>query len=76
MSEPSGRERCGRCGLSAVVEATELEKGEEGGGYDPFDGNYIEVDERQLRIASAPGVLAGRAKRWLDATATRLIYGR
>ena len=43
--------------------------------HDPFDEDRIEVEEADLRKVS-PGVLAGRAKRWLDGIARRLTYGR
>lgn len=76
MGSTGGRESCGRCGLSTVVDAVEDEKEDEAEKHDPFEGEYIELTERELMIASAPAVAAGRVKRWLDETADRLIYGR
>jgi len=76
MGSSSGRESCGRCSFTTVVDAVEEEKDEEGERYDPYEGDYIEVDERELMIASAPAVLAGRVKRWLDETAYRFVHGR
>ncbi len=73
MGSSSGKESCGRCGLTTVVDAVEDEDSER---YDPFEGGYIEVDERELRLVSAPAVYAGRLKGWLDRRAERLIYGR
>lgn len=65
--------------MSTVVDAIEDRKdGEEGenGRYDAFQGGCIEVDERELRLVSAPAVYAGRVKGWLDETAERLVYGQ
>jgi hypothetical protein len=42
---------------------------------DPFGGERIEVDERQLRTVS-PGAWLGGLKTKLDEYATRLAYGR
>lgn len=128
MASSGGKEGCGRCGFSTVVDVVEgandgagsteaeaepdRETGgadvgrrsgeasaagdeapdsgaaeassadapsgpidEDAGRYDPFEGRYIEVDERDLKLVSAPAVAAGRAKRWLDRTAHRLIWG-
>jgi hypothetical protein len=61
-------EACGRCAMSSVSSVIEDD-------HDPFDEEHIEVEEADLRKVS-PGVLAGRAKRWLDGIARRLTYGR
>ena len=76
MGDAEGRESCGRCSFTTVVDAVESEKGDGGGRYDPYEGQYIEVDERELKIASAPAVAAGRVKHWLDETAARFVHGR
>lgn len=80
MGNSNGRESCGRCSFTTVVDAVEDGEGgdesEETTRYDPFDGGYIEVDERELRLVSAPALLAGRVERWLDDAAARLIHGR
>ncbi|WP_276254935.1 hypothetical protein [Halomontanus rarus] len=82
MGNSNGRERCGRCSFTTVVDAVEdgvsEDESEETARarYDPFDGGYIEVDERELRLASAPVLLASRLERWLDDAAARLIHGR
>ena len=69
MAESDDRtEACGRCAMSSVSSVI-------GDDHDPFDEDHIEVEEADLRKVS-PGVLAGRAKRWLDGIARRLTYGR
>lgn len=68
-------EACGRCAMSSVVDvADSAEEGE--GPRDPFEGERIEVEEREMRKAAAPVVVAGRVKRKLNEVATRLTYGR
>lgn len=62
-------ERCGRCSMTAAVEATDPAD-------DPFDGERIEVTESNVRAVARPAVWLGQARRWLDEMATRLIYGR
>lgn len=62
-------EACGRCGITAVIDAT-------GEGRDVLGEDRIEVEEGQLRRLSAHHVLAARAKAWLDSAGERLIYGR
>ncbi|SEA19004.1 hypothetical protein SAMN04488065_2172 [Haloplanus vescus] len=62
-------EACGRCAMSSVVDATVEESN------DPYAGDRIEVDDRQLRAVS-PAAWVGRLKRRLDEYATRLTYGR
>ena len=67
------RESCGRCSMSTVVDATE--DGEGTAERDPFGDERIEVDDRELRIAS-PGAWLGRVVSTLDDVATRLTYGK
>ena len=79
MGTSRGKETCGRCSFTTIVDAiTDEEEGEDEipERYDPFEGQYIEIDERELRLASTPAVYAGRVSGWLDRTAERLIYGR
>lgn len=65
-------ESCGRCAMTSVVETTQAgEKGDDG-----YTGAHIEIDEDELRIASAPAVIAGRVKQGLNELATKLVYGR
>lgn len=69
-------EACGRCGMSTVVDvASETGDGDDDHERDPFAGDRIELEERQLRAVS-PGAWLGRVKRRLDEYATRLTYGR
>lgn len=44
--------------------------------HDPFDGNYIEVDEAELRLVAGPQILLGRVRERLDEFASAVIYGR
>lgn len=77
MGSARSKETCGRCSFSTVVEAVEDRKNKDGSDterYDPYDGTYIEVDERELKLVSAPAVYAGQLKRWLDELAFRIIY--
>ena len=111
MGSSNGRESCGRCSFSTIVDAIEatdestsddepVDAGDLGGTtetddaavradaetgesasaetehrHDPFSGGHIELDERELRMANAPAILAGRLKRHLDDAADRFIYG-
>ena len=75
MASTSGKETCGRCSLSTLVEAVEdTDPNRE--PYNPFEGGHIEVSERDLKLASAPAVLAGRLKRRIDARMQQLAFGR
>lgn len=86
MATPNDRERCGRCSFTTVVDAVEGSgehdgDGESGGDEahprgDPFAGGSIEVDERELRLASTPAILAGHIKRRLDDTVHGIVYDR
>ena len=112
MGSSNGRESCGRCSFSTIVDAIEatdeaksddsepVQSGAPDGDtdsddtaasadaeagarasaetrerHDPFAGGHIELDERELQIANAPAILAGRVKRRLDDAADRFIYG-
>jgi hypothetical protein len=69
-------ETCGRCAMSSVVGVTSADDDEESSAArDPYAGDRIEVDERQLRAVS-PAAWLGRVKRRIDDYATRLTYGR
>jgi hypothetical protein len=67
-------EACGRCAMSSVVDVAD--SAGDGEDRDPFGEQRIEVDEREMRKAAAPVVVAGRIKRKLNEVATRLTYGR
>ncbi|AZH23972.1 hypothetical protein [Haloplanus aerogenes] len=67
-------EACGRCAMSSVVGVT-AESDDDERERDPFAGDRIEVDERQLKAVS-PAAWLGRVKRRIDDYATRLTYGR
>lgn len=78
MGTSNGRESCGRCSFTTIVDTVEStasdDDDESRDRHDPFAGGYIEVDERELRMANAPAVLAGRVKAWIDETAYRYIH--
>jgi len=61
-------ETCGRCAMSSVA-------GTMDGDRDPFEGDRIEVEERDLRLVS-PGVWLGGVKRRLDDWVAGIVYGR
>jgi len=69
-------EACGRCAMSSVVgvASDSADEGRES-ERDPFAGDRIEVDERELQTVS-PAAWLDRLKRRLDDYATRLTYGR
>lgn len=69
----TGKEACGRCSVSTVVELAN-EDGESG-GRNPFDGDRIELEESQLQSVVKHEVLFSRISRRLDEFATKLIYG-
>ncbi|MDS0281122.1 hypothetical protein [Haloarcula onubensis] len=60
-------EGCGRCGMSAVVDAAD--------GAGPDTDEAIEVADEDARRVS-PAAWLGGLKRRLDEAATRLTYGR
>ncbi|MDL5362988.1 hypothetical protein [Halalkalicoccus sp. NIPERK01] len=68
MSEKK-TEACGRCSITTVVDAT-------GSDRDVLGEERIEVEEGEMRRASAHHVAASRAKGWFDSLGERLIYGR
>ncbi len=69
MSEKK-TEACGRCSMTAVVDAT----GER--SRDVFGAERIELEESELRRASPHVVALSGLKARLDGIASRLIYGR
>lgn len=68
-------EVCGRCAMSAVVDATTGDGVDGGRPSDPFEGERIEISEAELRKVS-PGAWLGRVKHRLDELATKLTYGK
>ncbi|UWG46469.1 Uncharacterized protein HSRCO_0167 [Halanaeroarchaeum sp. HSR-CO] len=63
-------EHCGRCSMSTAVDISS------GRGTNPWDGDRIEVDERDLKAVSHHVVALGKIKSRLDEWATALTYGR
>jgi len=61
-------ETCGRCAMSSVTGTME-------GARNPFDGDRIEIADREARLVS-PSAWLGGIKSRLDDVATRLTYGR
>lgn len=61
-------ESCGRCAMSATSELMEESP-------DPYEGDRIELDEREARAVSPAAWLEGVKER-LDSWATRLTYGQ
>jgi hypothetical protein len=61
-------ELCGRCAMSSVSGVVDDER-------DPFEGERIEVEERELRKVS-PSVLLGRARERIDSVVSKFTYGR
>lgn len=47
-----------------------------GRGTNPWDGDRIEVDEREMKAVSHHVVALGKVKTRLNEWATRLTYGR
>ncbi|WP_225332856.1 hypothetical protein [Halomicrobium urmianum] len=64
-------EACGRCSMTVVVDAVE----EKESGHDPFEGDRIEVDEREMQCAS-PDAWISRVSSRIDDAVTRLAWGR
>lgn len=64
----SGKERCGRCGVSSVVGLMD-------GDYDPYGDEHIEVDEQKLKKIS-PDAVFSPLRRRLDDFMMKLTYGR
>lgn len=72
-----GRETCGRCSMTTVIDAVG-DQDDEGQPQrrDLFGEARIEVSEDELRKTMAPAIALGRVKTRLDEIATRLTYGR
>jgi len=68
MTEQRGSERCGRCSMTSVVDAT-------GDGRGLEDEAWITLEDRQLRRAS-PGAWVAPVVRWLDQLGLRATYKR
>ncbi|RYJ14216.1 hypothetical protein ELS19_09745 [Halogeometricum borinquense] len=68
MSETK-TESCGRCAMSTVVDAAD-----DGEGSNPFDGDRIELSDREVRAISPAAWVARLASR-IDDAATRFVYG-
>ena len=65
-------EACGRCSMTVVVDAVD---DEEDRSQDPFDGERIEVDERELERVS-PEAWMGRVSSRVNKAVGRLVWGR
>jgi hypothetical protein len=61
-------ESCGRCAMSSTTGLMDDPE-------DPYEGDRIEIDEREARAVSPAAWLEGVKER-VDAWATRLTYGR
>ena len=61
-------ETCGRCAMSSVTGTMEDAE-------NPFDGDRIEVSDREARLVS-PGAWFSGLKSRLDGAASRFVYGR
>ena len=70
MGTNNEAEACGRCAMSNAVDLTS------GNGTNPWDGDRIEVDERDLRAVSGHVIALGKVKRRLNEWATGVTYGR
>ena len=66
-------EACGRCSMTVVVDA--VDDDEENRSRDPFGGERIEVDERELERVS-PEAWMGRVSSRVNEAVSRLIWGR
>ena len=65
-------EACGRCSMTVVVDAVD---DEEDRSQDPFGGERIEVDERELERVS-PEAWMGRVSSRVNEAVSRLVWGR
>jgi hypothetical protein len=63
-------EACGRCAMSSAMGAAT-----EGTGTNPFDGDRIELDEREVAAVSKHAVYASRLKQRLNDWAKSITYG-
>ncbi|PSQ41932.1 hypothetical protein BRD14_05385 [Halobacteriales archaeon SW_5_68_122] len=66
-------EACGRCSMTVVVDA--VDDDEENRPQDPFDGERIEVDGRELERVS-PEAWMGRVSSRVNEAVSRLVWGR
>ena len=66
-------EACGRCSMTVVVDA--VDDDEENRPQDPFDGERIEVDERELECIP-PEAWMGRVSSRVNEAVSRLVWGR
>lgn len=70
-------ESCGRCGVTAVLDAVERDEADgERAGRNPFDGERIELSTEEARRVSFVAARLGRLKRRLDETGFAAIYRR
>ncbi|SFS47832.1 hypothetical protein [Halostagnicola kamekurae] len=70
------REACGRCSMSVAVDVANGDRDDdERAKRDPYGRDRIEVDERELKILSPDGWIAGLSSRLNDA-AQRAIWRR
>ena len=67
-------EACGRCSMTVVVDAVD-DDDEENRSRDPFGGERIEVDERELERVS-PEAWMGRVSSRVNEAVSRLVWGR
>ncbi len=58
--------------MTSVVDMTDGQAGPK----NPFDGDRIEVSERELRAVAKPAVVLGRLKRRLNEFVMAVTYGR
>ena len=66
-------EACGRCSMTVVVDAVDDDEEDRSRG--PFDGERIEVDERELERVS-PEAWMGRVSSRVNEAVSRLVWGR
>lgn len=71
MGTNTKAEACGRCSMTTAVDLTDGDT-----GFNPFDGDRIEIDESQMRMISPHVIALGAVKDRLNEWATRLTYGR
>lgn len=62
-------EACGRCAMSSAMAVSE------GSGTNPFDGDRIELEEREVRAVSQHVVYASKLKQRLNDWAKSVTYG-
>lgn len=62
-------EACGRCAMSSAMGVSE------GKGTNPFDGDRIELKEREVKTVSKHVVVAGNIKQRLNDWAKAITYG-